>query len=79
MFERILADAPQFFAASVPMTVLVLSGGAAYIVGALVYAFKRPDPPPTVFGFHEVFHALTVVAFAAQWVGVLVVALHPVR
>jgi len=70
---------PQFFAASVPMTVLVLSGGLAYVVGALVYGFKRPDPAPTVFGFHEVFHALTVVAFAAQWVGVLIVALHPVR
>ncbi|TDN46451.1 hemolysin III [Curtobacterium flaccumfaciens] len=70
---------PQFFAASVPMTVLILSGGVAYIVGALVYAFKRPNPSPTLFGFHEVFHALTVVAFAAQWAGVLIVALHPVR
>jgi hemolysin III len=63
----------------VPMTVLVLSGGLAYILGALVYGFKRPDPSPTVFGFHEIFHALTVVAFAAQWVGVLIVALDPVR
>jgi len=70
---------PQFFAASVPMTVLILSGGVAYILGALVYGFKRPNPSPTVFGFHEVFHALTVVAFGAQWVGVLLVALHPVR
>ncbi len=70
---------PQLFAASVPMTVLVLSGGLAYVVGALVYGFKRPNPSPTVFGFHEVFHALTVAAFAAQWVGILLVALHPVR
>ncbi|OIH93954.1 MULTISPECIES: hemolysin III family protein [unclassified Curtobacterium] len=70
---------PQFFAASVPMTVLVLSGGLAYVIGAVVYGFKRPDPAPTVFGFHEVFHALTVVAFAAQWAGVLIVALDPVR
>ncbi|WP_267420685.1 MULTISPECIES: PAQR family membrane homeostasis protein TrhA [unclassified Curtobacterium] len=70
---------PQLFAASVPMTVLVLAGGLAYVVGAVVYGFKRPNPSPTLFGFHEVFHALTVAAFAAQWAGILLVALHPVR
>jgi hemolysin III len=70
---------PQLFAASVPMTVLVLAGGVAYILGAVVYGFKRPDPSPRFFGFHEVFHALTVAAFAAQWAGILLVAVHPVR
>lgn len=40
---------------------LVLGGGLAYTVGAVVYATKRPDPWPRVFGFHEVFHAFTVV------------------
>jgi hemolysin III len=40
---------------------LVLAGGAAYTVGAVVYAIKRPDPWPEVFGFHEVFHLLTVI------------------
>jgi hemolysin III len=35
--------------------------------GAVVYARKRPDPRPRVFGFHELFHALTVVAVAAHW------------
>ncbi len=40
---------------------LVLGGGIAYTVGAVVYALKRPDPWPTVFGFHEVFHLFTVV------------------
>jgi len=39
----------------------ILGGGLAYTVGALVYALKRPDPWPRVFGFHEVFHACTVV------------------
>jgi hemolysin III len=39
---------------------LVLGGGLLYTVGAVVYALKRPDPWPTVFGFHEVFHAFTV-------------------
>ncbi|MCU1501650.1 MAG: rane protein hemolysin [Ilumatobacteraceae bacterium] len=40
---------------------LVLAGGVAYTVGAVVYALKRPDPWPQVFGFHEVFHLLTVI------------------
>ena len=40
---------------------LVLGGGLAYTVGALVYARKRPDPWPRVFGFHEIFHACTIV------------------
>lgn len=40
---------------------LILGGGLAYTVGALVYGMKRPDPWPTVFGYHEVFHACTVV------------------
>jgi hemolysin III len=41
---------------------LLLAGGAAYTVGAAVYALRRPDPFPRVFGYHEVFHALVVVA-----------------
>ena len=40
---------------------LMLAGGLAYTAGALVYARKRPDPWPAVFGFHEVFHVCTVV------------------
>jgi hemolysin III len=40
---------------------LVLAGGIAYTLGALVYALERPDPWPRVFGYHEVFHALTLL------------------
>lgn len=40
---------------------LLLAGGAAYTVGAVVYALKKPDPWPRVFGYHEVFHLCTVV------------------
>jgi hemolysin III len=40
---------------------LMLVAGVAYTAGALVYAAKKPDPWPGVFGFHEVFHACTVV------------------
>jgi hemolysin III len=39
---------------------LVLGGGVLYTVGAVVYALKRPDPWPRVFGFHEIFHLFTV-------------------
>jgi hemolysin III len=74
-----LAFLPQLFAANVAMMTLELAGGLAYVLGAVVYGFKRPDPAPAVFGFHEVFHALTVVAFLAQWVGILVIAVQPVR
>ncbi len=50
--------------------ILLLVGGLAYTVGALVYAFKRPDPAPTVFGYHEIFHALVIAAVACQYVAV---------
>ncbi len=41
---------------------LLVSSGAVYSLGALVYAKRRPDPRPLVFGYHEVFHALVIVA-----------------
>ena len=46
---------------------LILAGGIAYSVGAVVYALRRPDPSPAVFGYHEVFHLLIVVAVALQY------------
>ncbi len=47
----------------------VVAGGALYTLGGLVYGLRRPDPFPSWFGYHEVFHALTVLAFAAHYVG----------
>ncbi len=44
---------------------LLAAGAVLYTVGAVVYARKRPDPWPQVFGYHEVFHALTVVGATA--------------
>jgi hemolysin III len=41
---------------------MLVASGVIYSVGALVYALRRPDPLPRVFGYHEVFHALVVVA-----------------
>jgi len=48
-------------------TALVVAGGLLYTAGALVYAFQRPNPAPTVFGYHEVFHALVILAAALQY------------
>jgi len=51
-------------------TALVAAGGVLYSLGAIVYALQRPDPAPAVFGYHEVFHLLVVVAAALQWAAV---------
>ncbi|ABS02592.1 Hly-III family protein [Kineococcus radiotolerans SRS30216 = ATCC BAA-149] len=48
------------------VAVLVAVGGAVYSLGAVAYATKRPNPSPRWFGFHEVFHACTVLGFAAH-------------
>jgi hemolysin III len=50
--------------------ILLIVGGLAYTAGAVVYARRRPDPAPAVFGYHELFHALTVVAAACQYVAI---------
>ncbi len=64
---------PDFLHAGVAPFVLVVVGGALYTVGGLVYGIKRPNPSPRWFGFHEVFHALTVAAFIVHYVGVSMV------
>jgi hemolysin III len=48
-------------------TGLVAAGGVLYTLGAIVYARRRPDPVPAVFGYHEVFHALVIAAAALQF------------
>lgn len=65
------------FEASAAMMVLVLVGGLCYSVGAVIYGIKKPNPMPGVFGFHEIFHALTAVAFLCHWTAALIVSLHP--
>lgn len=66
---------PAFFAASPAVMILIIIGGLFYTVGAVFYALKRPNPLPTVFGFHELFHACTVLAYLCHWTAVLLVAL----
>jgi hemolysin III len=50
--------------------VMILVGGALYTFGGVVYGFQRPNPWPRWFGFHEVFHTFTVLAFVSHYVGV---------
>ena len=49
---------------------LIVAGGICYTLGAIVYARRRPNPIPHVFGFHELFHALVVAAVALQYAAV---------
>jgi hemolysin III len=53
--------------------VLILAGGLVYTLGAVVYARKRPNPSPRWFGFHEVFHAATIMAYLTQYAAVSLV------
>ncbi|WP_127842766.1 PAQR family membrane homeostasis protein TrhA [Actinomyces wuliandei] len=67
---------PQFWSAGGPAVVwLLTAGGTTYTVGAVVYARKRPDPFPRWFGFHEIFHACTVAAWACHYTACLLAVL----
>jgi hemolysin III len=68
---------PDFFAANPAMMLLIIIGGLLYTVGAVIYGLKRPNPVPGHFGFHEIFHTLTVLAFLCHWTGILLVAIDP--
>jgi hemolysin III len=59
----------------VPGMALVAGGGILYTAGAVVYALRRPDPAPAVFGYHEIFHVLVIAAALLQFVAVAAYAL----
>ena len=60
--------APQLFGGiGLAGALLLIAGGVAYTVGAIIYARRRPDPFPTIFGYHEIFHALVIAAVALQY------------
>jgi hemolysin III len=62
---------PQVFhRIGVAGSLLLLGGGIAYTAGAIVYGRRRPDPLPATFGYHEIFHALVIVAVALQYASV---------
>ncbi|MCK5890130.1 MAG: hemolysin III family protein [Aeromicrobium sp.] len=61
-------------AAPTAVIVLMVVGGGLYTLGAVVYGFKWPNPWPRWFGFHEVFHTLTIAAFVVHYVGISLLA-----
>jgi hypothetical protein len=56
--------------------VLLLAGGLLYTLGGVAYATHRPDPKPGSFGYHEVFHLLTVIAATCQYAAVFLAISH---
>ncbi|NEG69320.1 hemolysin III family protein [Bifidobacterium sp. BRDM6] len=63
-------------AAGPAVVVLICAGGLCYILGAIVYALRKPDPWPKVFGFHEIFHLGTVAGYACHMVAIYMVIVH---
>ena len=55
---------------AIAVLTLIAVGGALYTLGGVVYGFKRPDPWPRYFGFHEIFHSFTILAFVAHYTSV---------
>jgi hemolysin III len=52
---------------------MLVAAGSTYSIGAIVYALKKPDPSPKVFGYHEIFHAIVIVASVFLWTHVYLV------
>jgi hemolysin III len=59
-----------------PETALLILGGLLYTFGALVLALNRPNPWPATFGYHEVWHAMTIAAALCHYVTILLVVLQ---
>jgi hemolysin III len=75
-----VAVLPQLYRALGPAGfTLLLAGGLAYSAGAVVYASKRPDPVPGTFGYHEVFHACTIVGAVLHYVVIVAFVLPLAR
>lgn len=59
--------------AGLGVVTLLMAGGGFYTIGAVVYARGRPDPLPTIFGYHEIFHAFVIAAAGCQYAAVALV------
>ena len=69
-----IAWLPQLWASGGPLVIgLIGLGGLIYTSGAVVYALKRPNPSPTWFGFHEIFHTCTVLAAGCHYAAIAII------
>ena len=65
------ATVPQLVSrAGIGAVTLLFIGGALYSAGAVIYALRRPDPRPAVFGYHEIFHVLVIAAAAVHYAAI---------
>lgn len=69
-FIGIVALPFAYTRAGVAIFVLILAGGTLYTLGAILFHLRWPDPLPTVFGFHEVFHTFVCVAAGAHYLAI---------
>jgi hemolysin III len=74
-WASIIALPQMFHVMSMTGSVLVVAGGLLYTFGAIVFAVKRPNPNPAVFGYHEVWHAFTAGAGLCHYTAVLLLIL----
>ncbi|GAA1179371.1 PAQR family membrane homeostasis protein TrhA [Nesterenkonia xinjiangensis] len=65
----------DFFAADLAAAILICVGGAAYITGAVIYGLKRPNISAQWFGFHELFHACTLIGFICHYIAIMLALL----
>ena len=64
----VVAVVPLTRAFPIPALLWLLAGGLLYTTGALIYALRKPNPFPRVFGFHEIFHVFVLAGSAAHFV-----------
>jgi hemolysin III len=64
-----------YHAAGLAVVILIMAGGVCYTLGAIVYARKRPNPSPTWFGYHEIFHVSTIAGFACHSVAIFMITI----
>jgi len=70
----LLKASAAFHALSAPVLAFVVAGGITYMLGALVYATKRPTPLPSVFGFHEIWDIVVLAGSALHYAAIFVLS-----
>jgi hemolysin III len=63
-----------YHAAGLGLLILIMAGGICYTLGAVVYARRRPDPSPTWFGYHEIFHVATIAGFVCHYIAISMIS-----